>query len=67
MAESFAGNMRDLVIYNLCKKDLDKTYIHMLGGAGMKEILSKTGWQKNMKANFIHKTTDKIIDKFKYT
>lgn len=62
LAESFAGNMRDLVIYNLCKKDLDKTYIHMLGGAGMKEILSKTGWQKNMNANFMKKLAGVFVE-----
>lgn len=62
LAESFAGNMRDLAIYNLCKKDLSKTYIHMLGGAGMKEILSGTGWQKNMNAGFMKKLAGVIVE-----
>ncbi|AZA51874.1 glycosyltransferase family 4 protein [Chryseobacterium sp. G0201] len=62
LAESFAGNMRDLAIYNLCKKDLSKTYIHMLGGAGMKEILSGTGWQKNMNARFMKKLAGVIVE-----
>lgn len=62
LAESFAGNMRDLAIYNLCKKDLNKTFIHMLGGAGMKEILSKTDWQKNMNANFMKRLAGVIVE-----
>lgn len=62
LAESFAGNMRDLAIYNLCKKDLNKTYIHMLGGAGMKEILSKKGWQKNVNAKFMKKLAGVIVE-----
>lgn len=62
LAESFAGNMRDLAIYNLCKKDLSKTYIHMLGGAGMKEILSGTGWQKKINARFINQLAGVIVE-----
>ncbi|UWX60784.1 glycosyltransferase family 4 protein [Chryseobacterium oranimense] len=62
LAESFAGNMRDLAIYKLCKKDLSKTYIHMLGGAGMKEILSGKGWQKNMNAGFMEKLAGVIVE-----
>lgn len=39
VAESFAGNIRDIFIYFLCRKKLDRTVIHMLGGAAMKDIL----------------------------
>ncbi|MBB4806185.1 glycosyltransferase involved in cell wall biosynthesis [Chryseobacterium defluvii] len=62
LAESFAGNMRDLAIYNLCKKDLHKTFIHMLGGAGMKEILSNEGWQKNINSGFMKKLAGVIVE-----
>lgn len=41
VAESFAGNLRDLVIYFLCRAAHGKMVIHMLGGAGMKNILGK--------------------------
>lgn len=62
IAESFAGNMRDLLIYSILKKNLDKTYIHMLGGAGMKEILSVSSWQKNLNAGFMKKLAGVIVE-----
>ena len=39
IAESFFGNIRDLLIYTLCYKYRSKIVIHMLGGAGMKKII----------------------------
>lgn len=62
LAESFAGNMRDLVIYYLCRRNIDKIYIHMLGGAGMKKILSKKGWQKNLNAKFMKRIAGVIVE-----
>lgn len=53
LAESFAGNMRDIAIYILCRKYLNKTYIHMLGGEGMRNILSKKTWQQKLNIKFI--------------
>jgi glycosyltransferase involved in cell wall biosynthesis len=41
VAESFLGNIRDLIIYLFCRKRLNSLVIHMLGGAGMKDIISK--------------------------
>lgn len=40
LAESFAGNIRDLLIYCICQRKLNRTVVHMLGGAGMSKILS---------------------------
>jgi glycosyltransferase involved in cell wall biosynthesis len=40
VAESFAGNCRDLAIYWICRKRLNSVVLHMLGGAAMKEILT---------------------------
>lgn len=62
LAESFAGNMRDLAIYYICRKKLSKIFIHMLGGAGMKEILSKNGWQKKINKKFISKIAGVIVE-----
>ena len=62
LAESFAGNMRDLAIYYLCRKNAEKIYIHMLGGAGMKEILSKNGWQKKINKKFMSKMGGVIVE-----
>jgi glycosyltransferase involved in cell wall biosynthesis len=39
IAESFLGNLRDIIIYFILRKKLSKTIIHLLGGAGMKNIL----------------------------
>lgn len=39
IAESFLGNLRDIVIYFLCRKRLNSSIVHMLGGNNMKNIL----------------------------
>ena len=62
LAESFAGNMRDLMIYRLVRKDLDKVFIHMLGGAGMMEILSGNGWQKKANADVMSKIAGVLVE-----
>ncbi len=62
LAESFAGNLRDLLIYNIISKKISKTYIQMLGGAGMKEILHGTGWQKKANAKFMEKIGGVIVE-----
>ena len=40
ISESVAGNLKDLLIYMICFSKLDKTIIHLHGGAGLTEILS---------------------------
>ncbi|QIL39210.1 glycosyltransferase family 4 protein [Pedobacter sp. HDW13] len=62
LAESFAGNMRDLVFYKIFQNNLDKVFIHMLGGAGMKDILSKNNLQKKLNANFMKKLAGVIVE-----
>jgi hypothetical protein len=39
LSESKFGNIRDLMIYLICFKNIEKVFVHMLGGAGMREIL----------------------------
>lgn len=41
IAESNAGNIKDLFIFICLLGSLDTTYIHLHGGAGMRKILSK--------------------------
>jgi len=78
LAESFFGNLRDLFIYSICFNSIDKFYIHMLGGAGMKEILESKGLQRRINKFFISKVGgvfvegslnfdvfSKVIDKWK--
>ncbi|RYX95114.1 glycosyltransferase [bacterium] len=62
LAESFAGNMRDLAFYKILQNDLDKVFIHMLGGAGMKEILLKGGLQKRLNTSFMNKLAGVIVE-----
>jgi len=40
-SESFAGNLRDLLIYLLFFKRLSSMVVHLNGGAGMREIMLK--------------------------
>ncbi|MDM8553313.1 glycosyltransferase family 4 protein [Desulfococcaceae bacterium HSG7] len=40
IAESFLGNIRDMIIYLICRARLQSMIIHMLGGAGMRNILN---------------------------
>lgn len=39
VAESYAGNVRDLLIYGACYSRLDSVIIHLHGGAGLRHIL----------------------------
>lgn len=40
IAESRAGNARDLLIYVLCLGKLDRMLVHLHGGAGIRELLA---------------------------
>lgn len=62
IAESFVGNLRDMIIYTLNWKYLGKTYIHMLGGAGMKEILSNPGLQRRINIFFLKRVGGIIVE-----
>lgn len=42
VAESLAGNFRDIIFYFIFKKRLSSVFIHMLGGANMNIILSNS-------------------------
>ncbi len=61
-AESFLGNIRDLLIYCICYKNCNKIFIHMLGGTGMKEILSGNGIQQKINQFFIGKIGGVIVE-----
>ncbi|WP_417732221.1 glycosyltransferase family 4 protein [Rosistilla oblonga] len=41
VAESWLGNVRDIVMLMICRKRLSTVVLHMLGGAGMHDILAK--------------------------
>lgn len=62
LAESFLGNIRDLFIYSICYKSRERIFIHMLGGAGMKEILESKGLQQMINAFFIKRIAGVIVE-----
>lgn len=63
IAESFFGNLRDLVFYSIFFKNLDKIVIHMLGGAGMKKIIEKDkGIQFRLNKFFISKLGGVVVE-----
>lgn len=39
-AESIAGNLKDLLLYACLRGKLNRTYLHLHGGGGMKKLLS---------------------------
>lgn len=63
VAESFAGNMRDILFYLICRKSLNKIIIHMLGGAGMKLIIEKgKGIQFKLNQYFISRLGSVVVE-----
>jgi glycosyltransferase involved in cell wall biosynthesis len=55
LAESTFGNIRDILIYLICYNDIKKVFVHMLGGAGMKEILINSKFLKIPNRYFLKK------------
>lgn len=43
IAESIAGNLKDLAIYLICRRRLSRVVIHLHGGAGIRRILLRKG------------------------
>jgi glycosyltransferase involved in cell wall biosynthesis len=62
LAESFLGNVRDLLIYAICYKSKHKIVVHMLGGAGMRQFLSRKGIQNFLNFFIIKKIGGVIVE-----
>lgn len=62
IAESIAGNLRDLFIYFICFSSKNKIVIHMLGGAGMTKILNKGSILSTLNKYFISKFGAVIVE-----
>lgn len=62
LAESFLGNIRDILIYIICYKSRYKICVHMLGGAGMREILDGKGFQKKINYFLLEKVGGVIVE-----
>ncbi|RKD20439.1 hypothetical protein BCY91_02145 [Pelobium manganitolerans] len=63
ISESFAGNLKDILLYLLLKRKLKVTVIHMFGGAGMKRILDKkSGLQFYLNSFFLNRLRAIIVE-----
>lgn len=62
IAESTIGNIRDLLIYAICFKDIDKICLHMLGGAGMTNIIEGNGLLSKLNHFFLRRVGGVIVE-----
>lgn len=62
LAESRAGNIRDLLVYLVCFAKNRNMVIHMLGGAGMKKILSRHGFMFMVNKFFISRLGAVVVE-----
>jgi glycosyltransferase involved in cell wall biosynthesis len=62
ISESLLGNLKDLCIYLICYRSLDRMFIHLLGGAGMKRMLDKRGVQYRLNRAFIPRLKGVIVE-----
>jgi glycosyltransferase involved in cell wall biosynthesis len=61
IAESLAGNFKDLLIYCLCRRDLARTYIHLHGGSIESELFDRYPVVRRINAAFIRRMAGVII------
>jgi glycosyltransferase involved in cell wall biosynthesis len=62
ISESLLGNLKDLCIYMLCFGALDRMFIHLLGGAGMKRILERRGLLFRLNKFFIRRMRGVVVE-----
>lgn len=61
IAESFGGNLKDLIIYTLCRKRLDRTFIHLHGGSIKRLLWDERPWLHRVNKFFISRLAGVII------
>jgi glycosyltransferase involved in cell wall biosynthesis len=61
ISESFAGNLKDLLIYLICFNKLNKIFIHLHGGSIKKLLWDKNNFIFNLNKFFIKKLSGVII------
>lgn len=61
VAESFAGNLKDLAIYSLCLGKLDRTVIHLHGGSIGRLLFDRRPWLRRVNRWFIARLRGVII------
>jgi glycosyltransferase involved in cell wall biosynthesis len=62
VSESRMGNLRDLIFYFIAKRKIDKVFLHMLGGAGMAEILKNDSLVFRLNKYFVSKVGGIIVE-----
>jgi glycosyltransferase involved in cell wall biosynthesis len=62
LSESILGNTKDLLLYGLCCNMLGRVVVHMLGGAGMKNILETRGARKRLNHFFLRRVAAIIVE-----
>ena len=62
ISESLLGNLKDICIYLICFGSLDKMFIQMLGGAGMRRILETRGLRYRLNKFFISRLRGIIVE-----
>lgn len=61
-AESVAGNLKDLLIMGFLGRRLQRTYLHLHGGAGMRVLLSdRHTWLRWLNAWFLRRVAGVIV------
>lgn len=61
ISESIAGNLKDLIIYLLCYRDLGKMYIHLHGGSIKRNVWEKYRILCYLNRQFISKMAGVIV------
>src|SRR5262245_41555167 len=61
LSESLAGNAKDLLIYCLCARRLERVYLHLHGGTIGRELFERYGAVKRVNAAFIRSMAGVII------
>ena len=62
VAESFAGNVKDLMIYLICFPRLNRTVIHLHGGAGLRGVmLGANGWHRRVNEFFVRRLGAAVV------
>lgn len=62
LSESYLGNIKDLLIYCIIRKNLKNTVIHMLGGSGMDVLLNKNKFTSRLNGYFMGKMNAVIVE-----
>lgn len=62
LSESYLGNIKDLLIYCLIRKNLKTTVIHMLGGSGMDILLNKNKFTSWLNGYFMRQMNAVIVE-----